>query len=104
MTKGEGNDPDQALTVIADSPLINKYSQIYEDVVGQWPRRQGWSSLENTARYFRTNSCAMLEDSIEIDVIGQSDVPVRVWCREFLHEYYDLMCGKKITKHTYLDG
>jgi pblB len=44
----------------------------------------------------------MLEDSIEIDVIGQSDVPVQIFdIVGVYHEYYDLDVRKKITKYNY---
>lgn len=103
--KGEGkNDPDRTHTVIVDSPLINKYSQIYEDVVevNDQDVKDEASLREYGKQYFRTTLCDMLEDSIEIDVIGQSDVPVQMFdVVGVFHEYYGLDVRKKITKYNY---
>lgn len=103
--KGEGEKaPDRTLTVAVDSPLINKYSQIYEDVVevNDQDVKDEASLREYGKQYFRTTLCDMLEDSIEIDVIGQSDVPVQMFdVVGVFHEYYDLDVRKKITKYNY---
>ena len=103
--KGEGEKaPDRTLTVAVDSPLINKYSQIYEDVVevNDQDVKDEVSLREYGKQYFRTTLCDMLEDSIEIDVIGQSDVPVQMFdVVGVFHEYYDLDVRKKITKYNY---
>ena len=103
--KGEGEKaPDRKLSVVVDSPLINKYSQIYEDVVevNDQDVKDEASLREYGKQYFRTTLCDMLEDSIEIDVVGQSDVPVQMFdVVGVYHEYYDLDVRKKITKYTY---
>ena len=103
--KGEGEKaPDRTLTVVVDSPLINKYSQIYEDVVevNDQDVKDESSLREYGKQYFRTTLCDMLEDSIEIDVVGQSDVPVQMFdVVGVYHEYYDLDVRKKITKYNY---
>ena len=103
--KGEGeNAPDRTYKVTVDSPLINKYSQIYEDVVevNDQDVKDEASLREYGKQYFRTTLCDMLEDSIEIDVIGQSDVPVQMFdVVGVFHEYYDLDVRKKITKYNY---
>ena len=103
--KGEGkNDPDRTHIVIVDSPLINKYSQIYEDVVevNDQDVKDEASLREYGKQYFRTTLCDMIEDSIEIDVVGQSDVPVQMFdVVGVYHEYYDLDVRKKITKYNY---
>lgn len=103
--KGEGeNANDKHYKVVVDSPLINKYSQIYEDVVevNDQDVKDEASLREYGKQYFRTTLCDMLEDSIEIDVIGQSDVPVQMFdVVGVFHEYYDLDVRKKITKYTY---
>ena len=103
--KGEGEKaPNRTLTVVVDSPLINKYSQIYEDVVevNDQDVKDEASLREYGKQYFRTTLCDMLEDSIEIDVIGQSDVPVQMFdVVGVYHEYYDLDVRKKITKYNY---
>lgn len=103
--KGEGEKaPDRKLSVVVDSPLINKYSQIYEDVVevNDQDVKDEASLREYGKQYFRTTLCDMLEDSIEIDVIGQSDVPVQMYdVVGVYHEFYGLDVRKKITKYTY---
>ena len=103
--KGEGEKaPDRKLSVVVDSPLINKYSQIYEDVVevNDQDVKDEASLREYGKQYFRTTLCDMLEDSIEIDVIGQSDVPVQMFdVVGVYHETFDLDVRKKITKYTY---
>ena len=103
--RGEGENPvDRHYKVVVDSPLINKYSQIYEDVVevNDQDVKDEASLREYGKQYFRTTLCDMLEDSIEIDVIGQSDVPVQMFdVVGVFHEYYDLDVRKKITKYTY---
>ena len=103
--RGEGENPvDKHYKVVVDSPLINKYSQIYEDVVevNDQDVKDEASLREYGKQYFRTTLCDMLEDSIEIDVIGQSDVPVQMFdVVSVYHEYYDLDVRKKITKYNY---
>ena len=103
--RGEGGNPvDKHYKVVLDSPLINKYSQIYEDVVevNDQDVKDEASLREYGKQYFRTTLCDMLEDSIEIDVIGQSDVPVQMFdVVGVYHEYYDLDVRKKITKYNY---
>ena len=103
--KGEGEKaPDRKFSVVVDSPLINKYGQIYEDVVevNDQDVKDEASLREYGKQYFRTSLCDMLENSIEIDVVGQSDVPVQMFdvvC--IYHETFDLDVRKKITKYTY---
>ena len=102
-SSSENND-EHKIAVVVDSPLINKYSQIYEDVVevNDQDVKDEASLREYGKQYFRTTLCDMLEDSIEIDVIGQSDVPVQMFdVVGVYYEYYDLDVRKKITKYTY---
>ena len=102
-SSSENND-EHKIAVVVDSPLINKYSQIYEDVVevNDQDVKDEASLREYGKQYFRTTLCDMLEDSIEIDVIGQSDVPVQIFdIVGVYYEYYDLDVRKKITKYSY---
>ena len=103
--KGEGEKaPDRKFSVVVESPLINKYSQIYEDVVevNDQDVKDEASLREYGKQYFRTTLCDMLEDSIEIDVIGQSDVPVQMFdVVGVFHEFYNMDVRKKITKYNY---
>ena len=103
--KGEGEKaPDRNLSVVVDSQLINKYNQIYEAVieVNNQDVKDEASLREYGKQYFRTTLCDMLEDSIEIDVIGQSDVPVQMFdVVGVFHEFYNMDVRKKITKYNY---
>lgn len=103
--KGEGEKaPDRTFTVTIDSPLINKYSQIYEDVieVNDQDVKDEASLREYGKQYFRTTLCDMMEDSLELEVVGQSDVPVQMFdIVSLFHDVYNLDVRKKITKYTY---
>lgn len=103
--KGEGEKaPDRKFSVVVDSPLINKYSQIYEDVieVNDEDVKDEASLRKYGEQYFRTTLCDMMEDSLEIDVVGSSDVPVQMFdVVGIYHETFDLDVRKKITKYTY---
>ena len=100
----EEGKKDQILTVTIDSPLINKYKHIYEadmevqdqDVVDQ-------KTLEEYGkRYFRETLCDMIEESLEIDVVGQADQPVHIFdIVSLFHEDYDVDLRKKITKYKF---
>ena len=95
---------DQVFTATIDSPLIGKYKNIYEadmevqdqDVVDQ-------KTLEEYGkRYFRETLCDMVEESLEIDVIGQSDQPVSLFDTvSVFHELYNVDLRKKITKYRF---
>lgn len=103
--KGEGEKaPDVDYMVVIDSSLLGKYSQIYEAVVevnDQNVKDQA-SLIEYGKQYFRTSMCDMLEDSLEISVVGQSDVAVQMFdVVSIYHEWYGLDVRKKITKYTY---
>ena len=103
--KGEGEKAhDRTFTVTIDSPLINKYSQIYEDVieVNDQDVKDEASLRKYGEQYYRTSLCDMMEDSLELDVVGQSDVPVQMFdVVSIFHERYNLDVRKKITKYTY---
>lgn len=103
--RGEGEKAvDKHYKVVVDSPLINKYSQIYEDVVevNDQDVKDEASLREYGKQYFRTSLCDLMEDSLEIDVVGQSDVPVQMFdVAGIYHETFDLDVRKKITKYTY---
>ena len=103
--KGEGEKaPDRKFSVVVDSPLINKYSQIYEDVieVNDQDVKDEASLRKYGEQYFKTSLCDMMEDSLELEVVGQSDVPVQMFdVVSIFHERYNLDVRKKITKYTY---
>ena len=103
--KGEGEKaPDRKFSVVVDSPLINKYSQIYEDVieVNDEDVKDEASLRKYGEQYFKTSLCDMMEDSLELEVVGQSDVPVQMYdIVSLFYEIYNLDVRKKITKYTY---
>ena len=94
----EEGKKDQILTVTIDSPLINKYKHIYEadmevqdqDVVDQ-------KTLEDYGkRYFRETLCDMIEESLEIDVVGHADQPVHMFdIVSIFHEGYNVDLRKR---------
>lgn len=99
----EGED-DKVIRVTLDSPIINKYKNIYEgnlevtdqDVVDEA------SLISYAKQYYKTTLCDLLEDAIEIDVIGKPDVPVRIFDTvTIFHEKFNLDVRKKITKYTF---
>ena len=103
--KGEGeNAVDQDFKVIIDSPLLSKYSQIYEAVVevNDQDVKDQDSLIKYGKQYYRTSMCDMMEDSLEISVVGQSDVAVQMFdVASIYHEGFGLDVRKKITKYTY---
>ena len=103
--KGEGEKaPDRKFSVVVDSPLVNKYSQIYEDVieVNDQDVKDEASLRKYGEQYYRTSLCDMMEDSLELEVVGQSDVPVQIYdIVSLFHDVYNLDVRKKITKYTY---
>ena len=103
--KGGGEKvPDRKFSVVVDSPLINKYSQIYEDVieVNDQDVNDEASLRKYGEQYYRTSLCDMMEDSLELEVVGQSDVPVQMFdIVSLFHDVYNLDVRKKITKYTY---
>jgi len=53
-------------------------------------------------RYFRETLCDMIEESLEIDVVGQADQPVHMFdIVSIFHEGYDVDLRKKITKYKF---
>ena len=103
--KGEGeNAVDQDFKVVIDSPLISKYSQIYEAVVevNDQDVKDQDSLIKYGKQYYRTSMCDMMEDSLEISVVGRSDVAVQMFdVVSIYHEGFGLDVRKKITKYTY---
>lgn len=99
-----GNNDERKIEVVVDSPLINKYSQIYEDVIEVTDQNvTDESSLrEYGKQYFRTSLCDMIEENLEISVVGRGDVAVQIFDTvSVFHEIFNLDVRKKITKYTY---
>lgn len=99
----EGEE-DKVIAVTLDSPLINKYKNIYEgnlevndqDVVDEA------SLLTYAKQYYKTTLCDVMEESIEIDVVGKPDVPIKIFDTvTIFHEEFNFDVKKKITKYTF---
>ena len=97
-------EKDKVIAVTVDSPLISKYKNIYEgnldvsdqDVIDEVTLRKYGE------QYFKTTLCDVIEESIEIDVVGNPDVPVNIFDTvTVFHEKFNLDVKKKITKYTY---
>lgn len=97
-------EKDKVIAVTVDSPLINKYKNIYEgnldvsdqDVVDEATLRKYGE------QYFKTTLCDVIEENIEINVVGTPDVPVGIFDTvTIFHEKFNLDVKKKITKYTY---
>ena len=97
-------EKDKTIVVTVDSPLIDKYKNIYEanldvsdqDVVDEATLRKYGE------QYFKTTLCDVIEESIEIDVVGIPDDPVGIFDTvTVFHEKFNLDVKKKITKYTY---
>ena len=102
---GEGdNRKEQWLRVTVDSPLISKYKHIYEDdmEVTDEDVKDLASLTKYGEQYYRTTLCDMIEDSLELDVAGIGDVPVKIFdIVSVYHEQFSIDVRKKITKYRY---
>lgn len=97
-------EKEKVIAVTVDSPLINKYKNIYEgnldvsdqDVIDETTLRKYGEN------YFKTTLCDVIEESIEIDVVGRPDEAVGIFDTvTIFHEKFNLDVKKKITKYTY---
>lgn len=102
---GEGdNRKEQWLRVTVDSPLISKYKHIYEDdmEVTDEDVKDLASLTKYGEQYYQTTLCDMIEDSLELDVAGVGDVPVKIFdVVSVYHEQFEIDVRKKITKYRY---
>ena len=98
------NEKDRVIAVTVDSPLINKYKNIYEDnlevttqdVVDEASLRKYGED------YYRMTLCDVLEESIEIDVVENPEEKIGIFDTvTIFHEKFNLDVKKKITKYTY---
>ena len=98
------NEKDRVMAVTVDSPLINKYKNIYEDnleVTTQDVSDEA-SLRKYGENYFRTTLCDVLEESIEIDVVENPEEKIGIFDTvTIFHEKFNLDVKKKITKYTY---
>nr|DAS46648.1 MAG TPA: Neck appendage protein [Caudoviricetes sp.] len=97
-------EKDKVIAVTVDSPLIGKYKNIYEgnlDVSDQDVTDEA-TLRKYGEQYFKTTLCDVIEESIEIDVVGTPDVPVGIFDTvTIFHEKFNLDVKKKITKYNY---
>ncbi|HFI0659482.1 TPA: phage tail spike protein, partial [Streptococcus suis] len=101
--QSEGEE-DRVLAVTVDSPLINQYSQIYEaDIeVNDQDVTDEASLLVYGQRYFSSTLCDLVENSINLDVKGESDVAVKMFDTvSVFHERFDVDLRLKITSYHF---
>ena len=100
---GEG-EKEKVLEVTVDSPLVDKYKHIYEyDMEVQDQDVKTLDDLkEYGKKYFQTSLCDLPEENLEINVIGQTDQPVKLFdTASIYYELYNVDIRKKITKYSY---
>ena len=100
---GEG-EKDQVLEATVDSPLIDKYKHIYEDDMEV--QDQDVKTIEDLKeygkKYFQSNLCDLPDESLEIDVLGYADQPVKLFDTvSIFYELYNVDIRKKITSYNY---
>ncbi|MGQ7420335.1 phage tail spike protein [Streptococcus suis] len=101
--QSEGEE-DRVLAVTVDSPLISQYSQIYEaDIeVNDQDVTDEASLLVYGQRYFSSTLCDLVENSINLDVKGKSDVSVKMFDTvSVFHERFDVDLRLKITSYHF---
>ena len=100
---GEG-EKGQILETTVDSPLIDKYKHIYEyDMEVQ---DQDVKTIEDLKvygkKYFQSSLCDLPDESLEIDVLGHADQPVKLFDTvSIFYELYNVDIRKKLTSYNY---
>lgn len=100
---GEG-EKDQVLEATVDSPLVDKYKHIYEDDMEV--QDQDVKTIEDLKeygkKYFQSSLCDLPDESLEIDVLGHADQPVKLFDTvSIFYELYNVDIRKKITSYNY---
>lgn len=100
---GEG-EKDQVLEATVDSPLVDKYKHIYEDDMEV--QDQDVKTIEDLKeygkKYFQSSLCDLPDESLEIDVLGHADQPVKLFdTASIFYELYNVDIRKKITSYNY---
>lgn len=101
--QSEGEE-DRVIAVTVDSPLISQYSQIYEaDIeVNDQDVTDEASLIAYGQRYFSSTLCDLVENSINLDVKGKSDVSVKMFDTvSVFHERFDVDLRLKITSYHF---
>ncbi|WFA76675.1 hypothetical protein PFZ59_04340 [Streptococcus suis] len=97
-------EKDRVIAVTVDSPLIGQYRQIYEvDIeVNDQDVTNEASLLAYGKRYFGSTLCDLVENSINLDVKGKSDVSVKMFDTvSVFHERFDVDLRLKITSYHF---
>jgi phage minor structural protein len=100
---GEG-EKDKILEATVDSPLVDKYKHIYEyDMEVQDQDVKTVEDLkEYGKKYFQSSLCDLPDESLEIDVLGHADQPVKIFdTASIFYELYNVDIRKKITSYNY---
>lgn len=100
---GEG-EKDKILEATVDSPLVDKYKHIYEyDMEVQDQDVKTVEDLkEYGKKYFQSSLCDLPDESLEIDVLGYADQPVKIFdTASIFYELYNVDIRKKITSYNY---
>lgn len=100
---GEG-EKDKILEATVDSPLVDKYKHIYEyDMEVQDQDVKTVEDLkEYGKKYFQSSLCDLPDESLEIDVLGHADQPVKLFDTvSIFYELYNVDIRKKITSYNY---
>ena len=100
---GEG-EKDKVLEATVDSPLVDKYKHIYEDDMEV--QDQDVKTIEDLKeygkKYFQSSLCDLPDESLEIDVLGHADQPVKLFDTvSIFYELYNIDIRKKITSYNY---
>lgn len=103
--KGQSEgEADRVITVTVDSPLIGQYRQIYEaDIeVNDQDVTDVASLTAYGKRYFSSTLCDLVENSINLDVKGKSDVSVKMFDMvSVFHERFDVDLRLKISSYHF---
>ena len=100
---GEG-EKDKVLEATVDSPLVDKYKHIYEDDMEV--QDQDVKTIEDLKeygkKYFQSSLCDLPDESLEIEVLGHADQPVKIFdTASIFYELYNVDIRKKITSYNY---
>ncbi|HEM2777312.1 TPA: hypothetical protein U0614_000434 [Streptococcus suis] len=97
-------EKDRVIAVTVDSPLIGQYRQIYEaDIeVNDQDVMDEATLTAYGQRYFSSTLCDLVENSINLDVKGKSDVSVKLFDTvSVFHERFDVDLRLKITSYHF---
>ena len=104
ITSSGDGEKGQILETTVDSPLVGKYKHIYEyDMEVQ---DQDVKTIEDLKvygkKYFQSSLCDLPDESLEIDVLGHADQPVKLFDTvSIFYELYNVDLRKKITSYNY---